>query len=178
MDLSRVGTLGMLDFTARGEGALAPVARQQFLTTLQSAQPGTPVLELGAPPRVLADVGRSAIDPETVRAIGKKHGIDALLVGELRTAEMKPSVSMRDLSSLRASMEIEGALDARIYETRSGATIWTTTAAGRVPVAKMAVSSWGDASLKADQMEQARLTLVRDLVEQATSDFQPRWVYP
>jgi hypothetical protein len=42
----------------------------------------------------------------------------------------------------------------------------------------MSVSSWGDASLKADQMEQARQTLVRDLVEQATSDFQPRWVYP
>lgn len=179
MDLSTLGTLGMLEFTSQGEVPLGPVAREQFMASLQAAQPGTPVLELGTLREVLADVSGTAINPATVRAIGEKHGIDALLVAEVRSTELKPSMSLRTLSnlgSLNAKVEIEGALNARILETRRGATVWATSATGRVPVANVAMTTLGTGSLYADQMEQSRLELVKALVAQATVDFEPRWV--
>lgn len=178
VDLSRIGTLGMVDFAAADGGELGRVAREEFLAAVLSAQPGSPVLELGAQERALASVGGGAIDPETVRALGKKYQVDALLVGELRIGEMAPRLAVREVSSIAAAVEVDGALNARILETQRGATIWSASALGRVPVANVRVNAWGMPSLNADRVQQARLALVRDLVAQATADFQPRWVQP
>jgi len=179
MDLSTLGTLGMLEFTSQGEVPLGPVAREQFMAAIQSAQPGTPVIELGSMREVIADVGGTGLNPATVKAIGQKHGIDALLVADVRSAELRPSVSVQtftNLSSLSAKVEIEGALNARIIETKRGATVWATSATGRVPTGNLAVTSMGTGTLNAPQMDQSRLELVKALVAEATYDLQPRWV--
>jgi len=169
----------MIDFTVNGPEALAPVASQQFLASVQSAQPGVAVLELGPRERVLAAVGGGALGPETIRAIGEKYELDAILVGELRTQEIQPRVSMRELSSFSAQAEIEGVLSARIFETRRGATLWTTSAETRAPLARVALDPFrGEGDVDANAPEQVRVALVRKLVSQATADFQPRWVQP
>ena len=173
LDLTRVGALGILDFTAQGNPALEPVARQQFLATLRAAQPGASVRELGTPEQVLASVGGTVIDAETVRAIGQRYQLDALLVGELRADEMDPYQFMREARSATGAVEIGGALDARIFETRAGGTIWTTSASGRKPITRIHVNAWGNKSVDADHLQQVRLALVKDLVAQATADFQP-----
>ena len=179
MDLSTLGTLGMLEFTSQGEVPLGSVAREQFMAAIQAAQPGTPILELGSLREVVADVGGTGINPATVKAIGQKHGIDALLVADVRSAEMRPSMSVHTLTniaSLNAKVEIEGALNARILETKRGATVWATSATGRVPAGNLALTTLGTGSLNAPQMDQSRLALVKALVAEATFDFQPRWV--
>lgn len=181
MDLSKVGALGMLEFSSQGEIPLGSVAREQFMASLQAAQPGTPVLELGTLKEVLADVGGTSINPATVRAIGKKYEVDALLVAEVRSSEMKPSLSLSSFSnigSLNAKVEIDGALNARILETERGATIWTTSATGRVPTGQLALTTLGTGSVHSEEMDQSRLELVKSLVAQATEDFEPRWVNP
>src|SRR5262245_46842310 len=67
MDLSTLGALGMLEFTSQGEVPLGSTAREQFMAALQSAQPGTPVIELGPMREVIADVGGTGLNPATVK---------------------------------------------------------------------------------------------------------------
>jgi hypothetical protein len=179
MDLSTLGALGMLEFTSQGEVPLGAVAREQFMAALQSAQPGTPVLELGSVRDVVAEVHGTGLNPATVKAIGEKYQVDALLVADVRSAEMRPSMSLQSISnvaSLNAKVELEGALNARILETKRGATIWTTSATGRVPMANLALSTLGMGGLNAGEADQSRLELVKALVADATVDFEPRWV--
>jgi len=179
MDLSRLGALGMLEFTSQGDVPLGSVAREQFMAALQAAQPGTPVLELGSVRDVVAEVGGAALNPATIKKIGEKYEIDALLVADVRSAEMRPSMSLQTLSNLAAlsaKVEIEGALNARILETKRGATVWATSSTGRVPTGNLALTTLGTGSLDAPGMDQSRLQLVKELVADATVDFQPRWV--
>jgi len=173
LDLGRVGALGVLDFTAQGDPALEPLARQQFLATLRAAQPGATVRELGAAAQVLASVGGAVLDADTVRAIGQRYQLDALLVAELRADEMDPYLFMRQARSAAGAVEIGGALAARIFATRDGATIWTTSASGRQPITRVQVNAWGIKSVDAGHLQEVRLALVKDLVAQATADFRP-----
>ena len=57
------------------------------------------MLELGAPPGVLASVGGAALDAETIRAIGQRYQLDALLVAELHADQMDPYQFMRQARS-------------------------------------------------------------------------------
>jgi hypothetical protein len=66
-------------------------------------------------------------------------------------------------------------LDARILETRSGATVWATAARAKQPVAKVNVSAGGLSGIGANNPDDARDHLVQCLVEQATQDFWSHW---
>ena len=178
VELADLGAIGMIDFTGVGPDGLAPSAGQQFLASLQSAQPGIAVLELGPREGVLAAVGGNALDPETLHAIGAKYRVDAILVGEVRTRESRPQVSMREMSSFTASAEMEGALSVRIFETERGATLWTTSAETRASLARVELSPFGVGDVDANQPDEVRIQIVEELVSRATADFQPRWFYP
>jgi hypothetical protein len=178
VELAEIGAIGMIDFSAAGPKDLAPLASREFLATLQSAQPGVAVLELGPRERVLAAVGGAALEPETIRAIGDRYELDAILVGEVETHETRPRVSMREADSFTARAEIEGVLHARLFETRRGATLWSGSAETRAPLARIELSPWGVGDFDAREPERVRSEIVRELVSQATADFQPRWVQP
>jgi hypothetical protein len=152
------------------------MASREFLAAIHAAQPGTPVLELGSELRVLGAVRADAMDPRTIRSIGEKYGVDAVVVGVLGTQEVKPKVAVDpSVKWVSAAAELEGALDARILETRSGATIWTAAARGREQVARVDVSGSGLSGLGANHPDEAKARLVRGLVDQATVDFWPHW---
>ncbi|MGQ0722943.1 MAG: hypothetical protein ACT4PE_15445 [Candidatus Eiseniibacteriota bacterium] len=175
VDLARYGTIGMIGFSS-SPGELGEMASREFLAAIHSAQPGTPVLELGNEARVLGAVRADALDPQTIRSIGEKYGVDAIVVGVLGTQEVKPKVSLDpSVKWVSASAELEGALDARILETRSGATIWTAAARAREQVARVDVSGGGLSGLGASHPDEAKARLVRGLVDQATVDFWPHW---
>ena len=173
MDLSRVGRLGVLHFSAVGETALEPAARRDFLAAVRAAQPGAALVELGAVSRVLESVGRKALDAEAIRAIGRKHGVSALLVGELWADTIDPVEFMQRARSGAGEVEIEGTLSARIFETRQGAQIWSASALGKQPITRVRVNAWGSKSVDAGHLQQVRLELLEDLVAQATVDFEP-----
>ena len=173
MDLARCGTIGMINFEAGADGDLGQFASQEFLASVQAAQPGTPVLELGASQEVLYAVKRTTIDPETIKAIGKKYAVDAIVFGRYTTEELRPRVSL-DPASLNASAEIQGHLESRIYDTRTGATLWTNTAGARQTVAKVQLGGGGIAG-GGQSMDDVHDRLVHSLVDQVTTDFWPHW---
>jgi len=176
IDLARYGTLGMIEFTAKGPHGLAKTATSQFMAVVQGAQPGVPILELGDARRVLAAVGHDDIDPEAIKAIGEKYGVDAILVGELETHQPRPNFSINSLvESVKAGADIEGVLSARMYQTRSGATIWTNAARGKQSVANVSFSRGAIPRIGGKDPATAEARLVHSLVGTLAADFQPRW---
>ena len=81
------------------------------------------------------------------------------------------------LDKLWLKAEIEGVLNARIFETRRGATLWTTSAETRAALARVELDPFrGGGDVDANAPVRVRFAVVRELVSQATADFQPRWV--
>ena len=233
VDLSRIGRLGVVHFNSDGETALEPLARREFHAAVRSLQPSASLVELGAAAGLLKAVGRKSIDAATIRAIGQKHGVDAVLVGELwadtidpveymqrarsapNTVELEGTLSaqifearqgtkiwststlgrkhdvdavlvgelwadtidpveyMQRARSAPSTVELEGSLNARIFETRQGAAIWSASALGKKPINPARVDAWGSKSVDLSHLEKARAALVQDLVAQATADFRP-----
>lgn len=176
MDLSRLGTLGLVDFASEGNAGIGALGAREFLAALQSAQPGTPVLELGDERRLLAELGRETLDTEAVRALGEKYRIDALIVGTLDSQRVSPRVAFDASAAFAtAKAELDGALDARILDTRTGATLWSTTTRARAEIAGVEISDRGIANIGTRSPDDARQRLVTRLVRKATADFWAHW---
>jgi hypothetical protein len=177
MDLRSYGTVGMIRFSSEETEDLSRQASQEFLSNIQSAQPGVAVLELGDAKGVLASLGAGTLDVATIRRIGDAYGVDVIIFGVLETKEVRPRVSIGSiLESVSARAEIEGSLDAKMFDTRNGATIWTKSARCQKTVASLSVSEGGVSAAGADHPDTAREKLVRVLVAQTTEDFWPSYV--
>jgi hypothetical protein len=176
IELARHGTLGMVAFSSNGSRELSALATRQFMAVVQAAQPRVPILELGERSRVLAALGHQDLDPEAIRALGEKYGVDAVLVGELTTRSPKPRFSVNSLvESMRASADIEGVLSARLLQTRNGATIWTNAARGKQSVAHVNLVQGSPPRIGATDPNGAESRLVRSLVATLSADFRPSW---
>lgn len=176
LDLAGYGTIGLIEIGSAREAELGREANRQFLTAIQAAQPGVPLLELGEEAAVLRDVNATALDPASARALGQKHGVDVLLWGVLETKEVRPKVSLGgDLSSLSAKAEVQGSLLTKLIDTHSGATLWTFSSSDKRTLAAVSVSGSGVSGSGAVEPGDAREQLVRTLVQRATADFRPGW---
>jgi len=175
VDLARYGTIGMIEFTSMDDPHLAGEVSREFLAAIQEAQPGTPVLELGKQAGILHSIRSDDLDPPTIRAIGEKYKVDAIVVGMLGAQEVKPKLAVGGLDAISASAEMEGLLDARIFDTKSGATIWTRAARAKEQVARVDLSIEGIAGVGANSPGESKNRLVQSLVERATVDFWPHW---
>jgi hypothetical protein len=176
IDLSRFGTLGMLEFAGPAADGLGVLASREFLASLQRGQPGTPVVELGDQRRVLALVSRDSLDFEAIRAIGEKYGVDALVLGVVQAEKVQPNVSFDSAAGfLTAGAELESGLEARIVDTHSGATLWSTATRARSKLGHVEVDASGISGIGRNSPDDAKLRLVRHLVDDATGDFWPYW---
>ena len=79
VDLKPYGTIGIVEFSANGERALGAQATRQFQEQVQEAQPGTRFLELGNRDAVLAGIGARDFNPESLRRIGEKYRVNAVV---------------------------------------------------------------------------------------------------
>ena len=176
MDLARFHTLGILDFSSPGDAGLGAVAAREFQVAIHSAQPGTPVLELGDEQGTLASLGAARLDAQAIRAIGEKHHVAALLVGRLEATPAAPGFAFDSNARwVAASAELAGGLDARILDTQSGATVWSTSARASEPLGQVEISASGVSGLGSASPDEAKQRLVRGLVARATADFWGRW---
>jgi len=175
VDLGSLGTVGMIQISSPKAGEMGDQVNQQFLTAILAAQPGVPVLELGDEQQVLGEVQSQALGPDAMRAIGATKQVGAILHGVLETKEVRPKVSLgTGLESLNAKAEIEATLVAKLYDTQSGATLWSRTVSDRKTLASLSVSGTG-VGAGANDPDEAKTALVNALVTEATRDFRPTW---
>lgn len=177
IDLQDYPVIALVQFTSNADGNLASFASQKFVETLQSSQPGVRVLELGDSREVLAAVGHTDLDYKSVRAIGEEFGADAVIVGDLEVTDVKPSFDLSGmLTSGSVRADVEAGLAVRLFDGRSGATIWTSSCQDKESVAHIGLTSNGGATFGAEDPEAAYGKLVNGLVYAITDDFRVHYV--
>ncbi len=175
MELKGYGTLGIVQFTSNSDGAVDVLATRQFQEQVQAAQPGTRFIELGSRQALLGVVGAAQLDADAARRIGAKFGVAAIFYGELVYAEPKADIKVTDIARLDGAVraEIRGDISARLIETASGASVWSSSAWARRQIGGVRVSAdqgiSGSVSTKVDP----RRDMVPALVHQLTHDFRP-----
>ncbi|TMG80857.1 MAG: hypothetical protein E6H77_01810 [Betaproteobacteria bacterium] len=177
MDLKGYGTVGIVDFNSNSERAISARATRQFQEQVQAAQPGTRFIELGERPQLLAAVGARQLDAVSLRKIGEKYGVAAVFVGDLAYSEPRVDVKVSDMAKLEGGVraEIRGDISARLLETASGASVWSTSGWARRQVGALKLSADYGVS---GAMSQAnpREEMVPTLVHEITHDFRPTYV--
>lgn len=175
--LSQYGTIGIIDFSSHNEPGLSESVTQRFIQSIQQSQPGTAVLELGQEESVLASVERNRLDAETVRLIGERSGVDAVITGNLNISKTKPRIKIADdLTAIRAQVEVEVSLNTKMYDTTRGATVWVAARSGKWPLASVSGNSAGIQHIALDDLDTKYGTIISRLVYASTEDFRPRYV--
>ena len=173
IDLSTMGTIGVVSFDVQSDNKLPGDLTLKVIQRLQSAQPGVPILELGDQRNVLREVGYDALDTEAVKAIGKKYGVDTLLSGTLEVTQSHPDVKFgQDMTSMSASSYIRGNFNARLRQTRNGATLWSNGAHGKWKLAGIDLSTGSIPSLDVNNAEDKYKKMLQELARVGTADFR------
>jgi hypothetical protein len=133
-------------------------------------------LELGAQEQALRAVGRDRLDPDTLKALGKKFGVTTIFSGSYEISELKPKVTVGDdLSSLSASASVSVVMVAKHWDTTTGATLWTHSRHGQWPVASVSKDSRSPVSFSLSVPEDRYGQFITKLVYAVTDDFRPHY---
>jgi hypothetical protein len=119
-------------------------------------------------------VGANGYDVETFRKIGEKFGVGAVFIGELKYSATTMDVRVSDIAKLEGSMrsEVRGDLSSRLIDTRSGASVWSSSAWARRQLGYISVSSEQGVSASMKDSN-PRYDMVPALVFHLSQDFRP-----
>jgi hypothetical protein len=175
VDLKQYGTLGLVEFGSNFDVATNARATREFLAQIHAAQPGTRIVDLGTREALLGTAGARQLDVEALRKIGAKFGVEAVFVGDIVYSDPKTDIKINDLARLDggARTEVRGDLAVRLIETRSGASVWSSSSWARREVSRVRVSTASGISGSTRDSD-PRNEMVPALVVHATPDFRPR----
>ena len=174
LDLKSYGTLGIVEFSSNADAAINVHATRQFQEQIQSAQPGTRFVALGSREAVLAAVGGRQLDVDALKKIGEKYGVDAVFVGDIIYSDPKTDIKITDITKLDGSVhtEVRGDISSSLMESRSGASIWSSSAWARRQIGRLSVSA--DQGVSGGMSnENPRDEMVQSMVYYLTQDFRP-----
>ncbi len=178
IDLKTYKAIGVIDFSSAAKSGLCEYLTQNYIQTVQSAQPGVRFLELGSKEHVLARVSRKELDLEAIKSIGGAYHVDALIFGQFSATDPKPHVRLSSTwQSMQAGAVVEASLITKIWETDSGVILWTNSTAGKKKVAGLYANTNGDIKFGASDPEEAYGHLVPELVYANTADFRSYYEY-
>lgn len=177
VNLTEWPVIGLIQFSAPDAHAeLAPRATRSFMVKLQSAQAGVRFLELGDQQQVLQAMHAKELNAETVKAIGAKYGVQAVVSGELDVTSAEPNFKLSpDLSSASARAVVRGSLSAKLRETSAGATVWSNGAHGKWSVAGFTVRPTGFENIGYTDSDDQYDRMLRELTTRLSADFRPRY---
>ena len=178
IDLKAYKTIGVIDFSITAESDLREFVTQRYIQTVQSAQPGVRLLELGTKEHVLTTVSRKQLDPAAIKFIGSAYHVDALIFGHFSASEPKPNVRLSSTwQSMHAGATIEALLISKLWETGSGVTLWTNSTMRKEPVASLKADASGNIEFGASDPKKTYTNLVPELVYENTTDFRSSYFY-
>jgi len=178
VELKSYQHIGVIEFSTNAEDTLKAYVTQNFIQHIQSAQPGTRILELGDEQQLIRSLGHGKLDVQTIKSIGKKYNVDALIVGHLEISEIKPKINIYTApNAFHATAYIEAALRTKILETESGATLWTHASTGKTRIANISLIEEGPIGFGLSDPKEKYGKLVPELVYVNTDDFRCRYEY-
>lgn len=176
-DLNQYGTLGMMEFSSNAQGNLSDFASQKFIETLQFAQSGIKILELGSTQQVLAEINGDQWDFQAAKDVGEFYGIESIFVGDMNVGKIKPKIGFLIIPSMiDIKAEVNAVLTVRLLDTNSGATLWTGSAQASEIVAGISIMEGGSYIFNAQDENKAYGRLVNKLLQIVTDDFRAHQV--
>lgn len=177
MDLKNYGTLGIVQFASNSDPAINSYATQQFQKQVQGAYPGTAILELGNREAVLAAVGASQLDAEAITKIGQKYGVSAVFLGDIAYSGPTTNFRIGDITKLNGGVrsEVRGDLFTKLMETKSGASVWSSTAWATRQIGRVSLSARHGVNATVGD-DNPRKAMVPVLIFHVTEDFRPKFV--
>jgi hypothetical protein len=174
VELQGYGTLGLVQFASNSNPAINAQTTREFESHIHAAQPGTRIVELGTPESLLAQVGSRQLDAQALRRIGEKYGVDAVFLGNLTYSEPKADIQLTDATKLEGGVRIEvrGDISSKLVETRTGASVWSSSAWARRQLGHLNLSAEQGVS-GAMRSSNPREEMVPALVYHLTEDFRP-----
>ena len=176
VELHGFGTLGLVDFSSNSNPGINAQTTREFQSHVHSAQPGTRIVELGSREALLASVGGRQLDALTLRKIGEKYGVDAIFVGSITYSEPKADVKVvSDVTRLEGGVRVEvrGDIASKLVETRTGASVWSSSAWARRSLGRVNVSADQGVSGSMRSNANPQEEMVPSLVYYLTEDFRP-----
>jgi len=178
IDLKSYKAIGVINFSSTPRDDLREYVTQNYIQTIQSAQPGVRFLELGSKEHVLTKIRRKQLDLDAIKSIGGAYNVDALIFGHFTATDPKPTVRFSSTwQSLQAGAVVRASLITKIWETESGVVLWTNSSARKKKVAGLKADTDGNIRFGASDPEEAYGHLVPELVHANTADFRSYYEY-
>jgi len=174
INLQELGVIGFVGFDSRVKGNISDYASQVFLEFLLRSQPGARIKELGPSDIVLGEFGTARLTPEALDVLAKRHGVEALLIGALDLSKARPRVDIAAMifGSIRAAVDVDATMSARLLDAHDGTTVWADSARVRKDVAGLNVLKSGEVLFDAQDPAAAYGDLIDELVRRTTRDFR------
>lgn len=162
LDLRPHGTLGLVVFRAENaKGSLHELATRRFEEYVLAAQPGIEIRQF-----------RTA---DSAQALGGERGVPVAFFGLLRVSDVKPRGNLSSVLSGRIEATITAELEVWLQSTRTGGTLWRSSARFTERVGGLSISG-GVPEFSARDPEEAYGSLVNRLVHSVTWDMRGTWV--
>jgi hypothetical protein len=173
VDLRGYNSIGIVAFDSNSDRATSERATRQFQEQIQSAQPGTRFIELGERQALLAALGAKQLDAPTLKRIGQQYGVAAVFLGDIAYSEPRVDVKISDLTKMQGGVraELRGDMSARLFETATGASVWSNSGWARRQLGALSVSEQGVSG--GMRNSNPREEMVPTLVYEITHDFRP-----
>jgi hypothetical protein len=173
MNLTGYETFGIVEFTSNSNASINAYATRHFQERVQAAQPGTRFVELGRRDLLLAALGAGQFDADAMKKIGAKYGVAAVFIGEIVYSESKTDIKVTDVAKLegRVRQDVRGDISSKLFETRTGASVWSSSAWATRQVSRIALS---DQVVSASTKNtNPREDMIPALMFHLTQDFRP-----
>jgi hypothetical protein len=175
LSLAPYGRVAIVTFSdEQSSPAMSTLATQRFAEALLASQSGVELLELGSADSSLKALARTADAAALAQALGREKDVPAVFVGTLKVSGVQPRGRL-DTSGLTVRAALNGELTVRLLSTRTGGTVWRSSASASGTVGRMAVSTRLPSVAVRDQ-DAAYNEVVRSLVADVTRDLRPTWV--
>lgn len=175
LDLAPYGRIAVVTFTTeQSNSAMSALATQRFAEALLASQSGIELLELDAADSSLKRLPANADGAAIAQALGRDRDVPAVFVGQLKVSGVKPRGHLSASGmNLRAAVSAE--LTVRLLSTKTGGTVWRSSAAANGTVGRLAMSG-ALPSIAMRDKEEAYGEVVGQLVSDVTRDLRPTWV--
>jgi hypothetical protein len=175
LSLAPYGRVAIVTFSdEQSSPAMSTLATQRFAEALLASQAGVELLELGSADSSLKALARTADAAALAQALGREKDVPAVFVGTLKVSGVQPRGRL-DTSGLTVRAALTGELTVRLLSTRTGGTVWRSSASASGTVGRVAVSTRLPSVAVRDQ-DAAYNEVVRSLVADVTRDLRPTWV--
>jgi hypothetical protein len=175
LDLAPYGRIAVVTFSSeQANSAMSTLATQRFAEALLASQSGIELLELGTADSSLRRFAANGDGAALAQALGRERNVPAVFVGQLKVSGVKPRGNL-SVSGMNVRAAVSAELTVRLLSTKTGGTVWRSSAAANGTVGRLALSG-ALPSIAMRDKEEAYGEVVGQLVTNVTRDLRPTWV--